>query len=40
MNATTLPSWEANRTAETRHVEDLLRQAGFAKVTKGRQGSS
>jgi hypothetical protein len=40
MNATTLSSWEAKRTAETRHVEDVLRQAGFEKADAYRYNSA
>ena len=34
------PSWEKKRTQETRKVEDLLREAGFATVDAYRQNSA
>jgi hypothetical protein len=40
MTATTLPSWEAKRTDETRQVEDALRQGGFQKVDAYRYNSA
>lgn len=40
MTDTIAPSWEAKRTSETRHVEDVLRQAGFEKVDAYRYNSA
>lgn len=34
------PRWEAKRTDETRHVEDVLRQAGFERVDAYRYNSA
>lgn|ERR1035438_8720458 len=34
------PAWEANRTDETRKVEEVLRQAGFEKVDAYRYNSA
>jgi stress-induced morphogen len=38
-NTSTMP-WETKRTDETRHVEDLLRQAGFQQVDAYRYNSA
>lgn len=40
MSSTTLPIWEAKRTPETRHVEDVLRHAGFQQVDAYRYNSA
>jgi len=40
MTKTTVPDWEAKRTAETRLVEDVLRRAGLEQVDAYRYNSA
>ena len=40
MIQTTSPRWEAKRTDETRHVEEILRNAGFDQVDAYRYNSA
>ena len=40
MTSTFAPPWEAKRTDETRHVEEVLRKAGFEKVDAYRYNSA
>src|SRR5258708_569881 len=40
MTEISAPPWEAKRTAETRHVEEVLREAGFEKVDAYRYNSA
>jgi hypothetical protein len=40
MTQTTAPRWEAKRTDETRHVEEILRNAGFDQVDAYRYNSA
>jgi len=40
MNETTVPQWHAKRTAESRQVEEVLREGGFQQVDAYRYNSA